>query len=241
MSDVLERIKRRNSSNTVTETFFRQLEYNVPVRMLPLVVELRKRFENTLIIIEKHYGFGKVLLYLHSKTGIPIVTWAFVFLGGAAVVLQMIFRNRKSAMLLANGLGLFYPLYKSSQLLVYKTNNILEHRKKTMQWISYWSIYSGLNYLDHFSKKLVDYIPLYYIFKTGFLVWCFHPSTEGARQLGEKYLAHHDIGEQADNFQEFHDATESTNQTLDEATQVLRLVKNLSTFKSTSMNSLTAE
>merc|ERR1712216_113951 len=56
------------------------------------------------------------------------------------------------------------------------------------QWLTYWVVYGVFNILEHAMAFIVAMIPYYGLFKMGFLIFCYHPSTMGATQVYTKVL-----------------------------------------------------
>ena len=43
------------------------------------------------------------------------------------------------------------------------------------QWLTYWVVFSAFNFVEAVSDVLFNWIPLYYLAKTGLMIWCMHP------------------------------------------------------------------
>ena len=56
------------------------------------------------------------------------------------------------------------------------------------QWLTYWVVYGAFSILDQFAGFILSFIPFYYFLKVGFLVWCMHPSTNGATIVYDTYI-----------------------------------------------------
>ena len=74
----------------------------------------------------------------------------------------------------ANLVGFVYPLYASYKAIK------SENKKDDTQWLTYWVVYSGFTVIESFTDLLLNWVPMYYLMKTGFLVWCFLDKTQGA-------------------------------------------------------------
>lgn len=65
-------------------------------------------------------------------------------------------------------------------------------RSKSMdddkQWLTYWVLFAACNFLDYLFGSLVAYIPFYYTFKLGFVVYLFLPVTRGSFIIYEKII-----------------------------------------------------
>lgn len=78
-----------------------------------------------------------------------------------------------ASQLICNVLGFVYPAYESIKAI--ETANNDDDRK----WLTYWVVYSSFIILEFFSDYLLFWIPFYFFFKTGLLIWCMHPHYNG--------------------------------------------------------------
>lgn len=85
--------------------------------------------------------------------------------------------------LICNIVGFVYPAFASFKAI--------ESTSKTddVQWLTYWVVYACFNIVEVFADFLLYWIPFYYAFKLGFLLWLFMPSTQGASFLYNHFLA----------------------------------------------------
>lgn len=79
--------------------------------------------------------------------------------------------------LLCNLVGFVYPAYAS-----FKAVESPEKEDDT-QWLTYWVVYACFNVLESFSDVILFWVPFYYSFKFGALIWMFLPNTRGADVL----------------------------------------------------------
>ena len=75
---------------------------------------------------------------------------------------------------LANIVGFVYPLFASFRAI--ETSS----KDDDTQWLTYWVIYSLFSLTESLTDLLFNWIPLYALFKSLFLVWCYHPQYKGA-------------------------------------------------------------
>jgi len=73
------------------------------------------------------------------------------------------------AQLLCNFIGFLYPAYRSIKALE------SSGKDDDTQWLMYWVVYSLFSVLEFFSDTLVGWIPLYWLVKCAFLLWCMSP------------------------------------------------------------------
>lgn len=80
-----------------------------------------------------------------------------------------------------------YPLYMSMKTLQYQINKRTEDGKlyrqadednDTIQWLSYWLLYSFVSNLECLLQSFVDKIPLYKLIKFLILISCFIPQIQ---------------------------------------------------------------
>ncbi|KAJ2822747.1 ER membrane protein DP1/Yop1 [Coemansia sp. 'formosensis'] len=110
---------------------------------------------------------------LQARTGVPKVYGAA---GLATLVLSLVFLNI-GAPLLVNLTGFGYAAYASL--------NAIESpgKEDDMQWLTYWVVFGFCNVAEYFTGFVTYWIPFYYVFKLGFLVWLMMPATRGAEKL----------------------------------------------------------
>jgi len=86
-----------------------------------------------------------------------------------------------------NLIGFVYPLYESYRALAL---NQVAGATAAMdaQWLTYWIVFATFSLVESLTDFFLYWIPFYYVVKSGFLVWCFLPSTHGAEQIYHKVL-----------------------------------------------------
>lgn len=55
-----------------------------------------------------------------------------------------------------------------------------EGKDDDAQWLMYWVVFAKFSILEGTVMFLLEYIPFYYVVKTVFMVWLFHPKFRGA-------------------------------------------------------------
>ena len=177
--------------------FFKQLELNTPFRFLPLIARIRARHERRWIEIEERYGVGNLLIYLHAKTGISMLTWGLVLVSGATLALDFLFLH--FAPLFSYLVGLCFPLLQTQKLLVAAaTSSIttaaaektqMTGKSNLLFWLRYWTIFSSIQFLDQYLPfRLHQRLPLFPILKSVFYIWLYHPGTRGANIIYQRFL-----------------------------------------------------
>ena len=63
-----------------------------------------------------------------------------------------------------------------------------EEKDDDTRWLIYWVIYAVFTILETFTDTLLYWIPFYFAFKVGFLVWLMLPSHNGAELIYKKVL-----------------------------------------------------
>jgi len=76
-----------------------------------------------------------------------------------------------------NLVGFVYPLYASIKAIKSPS------KEDDTLWLTYWVVYSLFTVLESLTDLLLTWVPMYYLMKCGFLVWCFCDRTQGAMIL----------------------------------------------------------
>ena len=71
-------------------------------------------------------------------------------------------------------IGFAYPFYMSLKAIE------TEATDDDKQWLTYWIVFVLFKLVENIADVLVSFIPFYFFFKVGFLVWACHPSFKGA-------------------------------------------------------------
>lgn len=120
-----------------------------------------------------------VLQKAQEATGVEKL---YLVAAGSAVLLLLLLVGF-GAGLICNLVGFAYPAYASFKAVE------SDNKKDDVQWLTYWVVYACFNIVEVFSDFLLYWIPFYYAFKLGFLLWLFMPSTQGASFLYNHFLA----------------------------------------------------
>ncbi|KAL0477946.1 hypothetical protein AKO1_012381 [Acrasis kona] len=83
---------------------------------------------------------------------------------------------------ICNALCFLYPAYASYKAI--KSNGTADDK----QWLTYWVTFGLLHVMEFWFGPVLEYIPLYWLLKSGFVLWLQHPSTKGATTLYYKYV-----------------------------------------------------
>ena len=79
-------------------------------------------------------------------------------------------------------LGVAYPVFMSFLALESDSQN------DDRQWLTYWVTFGVVQCIDNYAGFILHFIPFYYFLKMAFLVWLFHPSTQGATFIYTTYI-----------------------------------------------------
>uniref|UniRef100_A0A6S9EHY6 Receptor expression-enhancing protein n=1 Tax=Heterosigma akashiwo TaxID=2829 RepID=A0A6S9EHY6_HETAK len=101
---------------------------------------------------------------------------------GFLLLMAVLLFFRIGAGFICNVAGFVYPTYCS-----FKAIESADSADDT-NWLIYWVFYAAFTIVENFIDIVLQWIPFYYFFKLGFLVWSFHPSTQGANWLYEKVI-----------------------------------------------------
>ena len=124
-----------------------------------------EKVEEYVTLISEKTGFEKKLV----KTGlIGAFLLVFVLGFGASIV--------------ANLVGVLFPAFQSFKAL---ENGELSDDNK---WLTYWIVFSTFSILDHFAGIILTWVPFYFLFKLGFLIYLFMPMTDGAQVIYRSYI-----------------------------------------------------
>ncbi|KAL1541807.1 HVA22-like protein e [Salvia divinorum] len=80
------------------------------------------------------------------------------------------------------GVMLLYPLY-ASVVAIESTSKVDDE-----QWLAYWILYSFLTLMEMLLLPLLEWIPIWYDLKLGFVAWLVLPQFRGAAFIYEKFV-----------------------------------------------------
>ncbi|CCI43929.1 hypothetical protein ABG067_004408 [Albugo candida] len=103
--------------------------------------------------------------------------------GGSSAIAALFLLIGFGAGFICNLIGFVYPTYCSFRAVESPSKG------DDVQWLTYWVIYACFAVLEVFGEFLLIWIPFYYAFKLGFLLWLFMPSTQGASFLYNHFLS----------------------------------------------------
>ncbi|CAM9920284.1 unnamed protein product, partial [Heterosigma akashiwo] len=65
-------------------------------------------------------------------------------------------------------------------------------RQGAQRWLTYWTVATGARFADRYLLGfLTSRIPFFFLIKTFFFIWCYHPQTQGASAVYEELLRPH--------------------------------------------------
>ena len=86
------------------------------------------------------------------------------------------------ASLLTNVIGVAYPAFMSFVALE------SEGADDDKLWLTYWVVFGFFSIADQFAGIILSFIPFYYVLKVAFLVWMFHPGSQGALTIYNNFI-----------------------------------------------------
>ena len=109
------------------------------------------------------------------------------FVLGFGLITTIAFLSGVSTGTLCLVVGFIFPAFKSIKAMETRNSN------EVTQWLVYWVVYSFFSVIEIFADALVYWIPFYYRFKLGFLLWamlvsCFSYFPD--EQLTPTYVTH---------------------------------------------------
>jgi len=127
--------------------------------------------------LEKELDQIAILRLVEEKTKVPKL---FFTLGAGFLLLILLIFNIAGE-LISNIIGVIY-----SALSSYRELESSGHIDQQRLWLTYWIVFSTLNTIEFFAP--VNYIPMYFIIRTIFVIWLYAPQTQGALLIYNKFL-----------------------------------------------------
>ncbi|TPX58366.1 hypothetical protein PhCBS80983_g03192 [Powellomyces hirtus] len=115
---------------------------------------------------------------VERRTGFPKT----YIVGGIGVFAGLLIFLNVWGQLLTNLLGFLYPAYASFKAV--ESSN----KADDTQWLTYWVVFGFTNVIEFFSDFLLHWIPFYYMFKAGLIMYLILPQFQGAQFLYIKFI-----------------------------------------------------
>lgn len=128
--------------------------------------------------VGQYPAIDKPLTNVSQKVG---VGKAYVALAFAIIPLLVIF-VMGSGNFIIDLIGFVYPMYGTIKAIESKD------KEDDTLWLSYWLVFCVFKIVEGVADALISAIPFYFLGKLGFLVWCYNPSTKGARVVYESVI-----------------------------------------------------
>ncbi|CAG9320813.1 unnamed protein product [Blepharisma stoltei] len=120
--------------------------------------------------LTQHFQTVPLVKQISEKSGLPASYVAIGFIGFSFMLVLFGICSG----LMVNVVGILYPAYVSFKAIESKETD------DDKQWLTYWVIFAGYSFLDHFIDILFFWFPFYHTIKLIVLVWLFWPKTLGA-------------------------------------------------------------
>jgi receptor expression-enhancing protein 5/6 len=117
------------------------------------------------------------LAEIEKKTGYPKA----YFFSAAAFVVTSIISLLGGMKLISDLIGFLYPAYMSFKAIE------SEGTQDDTQWLTYWVVFATFSILEGSVLFVLEYIPFYFVIKTVFMAWLFHPKFMGAALIYKQF------------------------------------------------------
>merc|ERR1711862_676428 len=114
---------------------------------------------------------------LEDKTGYPKV----YFFIGFTTIFSLIVTICGGTKLIVDLVGFVYPAYMSFK-------SMDANKGDCTQWLTYWVVFAFFSITESLAGFLVFLIPFYFLTKTAFILWLYHPQTQGAQIIYRQVL-----------------------------------------------------
>lgn len=128
--------------------------------------------------IGEHFGKFPLLQLLSRFTRVSVGKLVVIYLL-LAIGLSLVKYTGNLVVLVT---GILYPAYMSLNSVNSKE---IDDDK---QWLSYWVLFCGLNFVDYSLGTLTESIPFFHTLKLIYVIFLFWPSTRGSFIIYEKFL-----------------------------------------------------
>ncbi|KAJ3191940.1 ER membrane protein DP1/Yop1 [Irineochytrium annulatum] len=142
--------------------------------------------QNYLAQFDKELAKFPLAIELEKRTSVPK---AYLFGGVGAFFFLLILFNFWGNFL-TTLLGFIWPAYQSFKAIETKGTD------DDTQWLTYWCVFGFLNVLEFFGDHLLYWIPFYYTFKAGVILYMILPQFRGATTIYRQVLRPYLIKEQ---------------------------------------------
>mmetsp|Transcript_11776 Transcript_11776/g.17834 ORF Transcript_11776/g.17834 Transcript_11776/m.17834 type:complete len:294 (+) Transcript_11776:55-936(+) len=129
----------------------------------------------------EHSPANSLLDAVSKKTSIDKEILFVSIVSGVGLILLLVC----GVNLLVDIAGFVYPLYASVKAI--ESADTADDK----QWLTYWIIFTQFKIIESVADFLISFIPLYFLIKIAFLVWCYHPSFNGATVLYDIIIKEH--------------------------------------------------
>ncbi|CAI5438752.1 unnamed protein product [Caenorhabditis angaria] len=145
---------------------------------MPVPPQVQKALDDFDKQLQQPGPLTNVLATVEQKTGVKRLHLVLGVLGLQA--LYLIFGH--SAQLLCNFMGFVYPAYMSIRAI--ESSN----KDDDTQWLTYWVVFAIFSVLEFFSVQIVAVFPIYWLFKSLFLLFLYLPAFRGATKLYHRFI-----------------------------------------------------
>jgi len=119
---------------------------------------------------------------IEQKTGIPR-KYSFYAVAGGALFAALYFIFGYASTFIVGLVGFVYPAYCSVKAIE------SDQKDDDTQWLTYWVVYSAFSLAEIGLDIVIGWLPLYFLFKCGFLFWCMAPfSWNGSNFIYSKFI-----------------------------------------------------
>jgi len=145
------------------------------------VDKIKAKAQEALTSLDDKLSAYPLLVQLEEK--VPNVPHLKVYVvGGAALVGLLCFYIFLGMKFICDMTGFAYPTYMSFKAIE------TEDKQDDKQWLTYWVVFAFMSVSEIGAGFVVAMIPYYYVIKTFFLVYLFHPKSHGAEKLYDNVL-----------------------------------------------------